>query len=271
MSFSNSFFTRGGPASKRPMLLLEPPYKINGDDKPKSQARGVRSNGEQDSCATGQPTVDQKTDNSKIKDTSAPDLNAKETLKSGIKVDGKATETSAPDLNTKEKPKTGRKVDSKATETSQSELRDEIKSSATSKLNQKAADKASVNTVSKPKSDLEMNTADVTNSDGSKNLESIQENLNTENDGIKDKTNGSAKGSESKQGEKSTASVPSKSTSTALEENIVLGVALEGSKRTLPIEEEVDSPLIAGEAKELAARSNGQHGVSAAEKDEKDV
>ncbi|CAO2830350.1 unnamed protein product [Amaranthus hypochondriacus] len=271
MSFSNSFFTRGGPASKRPMLLLEPPYKINGDDKPKSQARGVRSNGEQDSSVTGQPTADQKTDNSKIKDTSAPDLNAKETLKSGIKVDGKATETSATNLSTKEKSKTGSKVDGKATETSQSELRDEIKSSATSKLNQKAADKASVNTVSKPKSDLEKNTADVTNSDGLKNLESIQENLNTENDGIKDKINGSAKGSESKQGEISTASVPSKSTSTALEENIVLGVALEGSKRTLPIEEEVDSPLIAGEAKELAARSNGQHGVPAAEKDEKDV
>ena len=42
-----------------------------------------------------------------------------------------------------------------------------------------------------------------------------------------------------------------------LEENIVLGVALEGSKRTLPIEEEVaPSPSLA-ESKELTARRNG--------------
>lgn len=58
---------------------------------------------------------------------------------------------------------------------------------------------------------------------------------------------------------------------TALDENIVLGVALEGSKRTLPIEEEEISPLPppAGETKELAASRNGIGSTSNAE-DKKD-
>ncbi|XP_016647869.1 PREDICTED: LOW QUALITY PROTEIN: mechanosensitive ion channel protein 3, chloroplastic-like [Prunus mume] len=42
-----------------------------------------------------------------------------------------------------------------------------------------------------------------------------------------------------------------------LEENIILGVALEGSKRTLPIEEEDMAPSPSAESKELTARRNG--------------
>ncbi|KAH9690376.1 Mechanosensitive ion channel protein 3 [Citrus sinensis] len=44
---------------------------------------------------------------------------------------------------------------------------------------------------------------------------------------------------------------------TPLEENIVLGVALEGSKRTLPIEEDMTSSSVPAESKELAASRNG--------------
>lgn len=46
-------------------------------------------------------------------------------------------------------------------------------------------------------------------------------------------------------------------TRTALDENIVLGVALEGSKRTLPIEEESPSPPSSGESKELVGSPSG--------------
>jgi hypothetical protein len=56
-----------------------------------------------------------------------------------------------------------------------------------------------------------------------------------------------------------------------LEENIVLGVALEGSKRTLPIEEieeEMDSSPFPLESKELAASQNA--GQSPSGKDKKD-
>lgn len=251
VSFSSSFFTRGGPASKSPVLLIESPHKINGEDKSKSQSRAVRASGEQDSRGTGQPTGDQKTDDRKIRGTSAPDLDTKETSKVGNKAEGKVAETLY------------------------SESRDESKASVTSKLNLKADDKANVNLMSKPNSELEKDTTDVTRagvkSAGSvrenalKNSENVQHNLNAETHGINDKTSGS----QSKPAEKSTASESSKPTSAPLEENIVLGVALEGSKRTLPIEEELDSPPTPAEAKELAARKSGQ-GNSSAEKDGKE-
>ncbi|XP_057251566.1 mechanosensitive ion channel protein 2, chloroplastic isoform X2 [Beta vulgaris subsp. vulgaris] len=242
MSFSSSFFTRGGPASKRPMLLIEPPYKINGEDKSKSQARAVRPSAEQESRVTGQPTADKKTNDSNFRETLAPDLNTKEILKPGNKGEGNVADTA------------------------HSELKDESKASGAAKSDRKADDKATVNSVSKSNSELEKNTAVTTHSDA-KLASSVHEKAlkNLETSGNNDKTSGTL----SKQAEKSTVSEPSKSTSTGLEENIVLGVALEGSKRTLPIDEELDSPPTPAEAKELAAQSSG-HANSAVEKDEKD-
>ncbi|KAL0342997.1 UNVERIFIED_CONTAM: Mechanosensitive ion channel protein 2, chloroplastic [Sesamum angustifolium] len=55
----------------------------------------------------------------------------------------------------------------------------------------------------------------------------------------------------------------------SLEENIVLGVALEGSKRTLPIEEEAVPPSNPEDVKELAALRSG-NGPGVAEKDKND-
>ncbi|KAI4366533.1 hypothetical protein MLD38_022401 [Melastoma candidum] len=52
--------------------------------------------------------------------------------------------------------------------------------------------------------------------------------------------------------------VPKSTDRSPLEENIVLGVALDGSKRTLPIEEQMGVPNIPTEPKELAARTNGK-------------
>lgn len=258
MPFSNSFFTRGGPAAKRPMLFLEPSYKINGEDKSKTQARTVRGSVEQDSRGAGKPTADKMTADGKVKGTSAPDLNAKETLKPGNKGEGKVAETS------------------------HSEPRDDSKISVASESDPKSDDKATNVKKSMPESNNEVgkNTANVTTHSEAKtvvsvasentlrNLENIQQNLNGEMRGVNDKTSGSAAGSQSKQVEKSTSSESSKSTS-ALEDNIVLGVALEGSKRTLPIEEEIDSLPTPTEAKELAARTSG-NGNLAAEKDERD-
>lgn len=63
------------------------------------------------------------------------------------------------------------------------------------------------------------------------------------------------------EGERTIAS-PSVSRAPALEENIILGVALEGSRRTLPIdiEEEMTQSLV--ESKELAASRNGNGSTS---------
>lgn len=63
--------------------------------------------------------------------------------------------------------------------------------------------------------------------------------------------------------------VPSPAARPALEENIVLGVALEGSKRTLPIDDEISSSQTHMEVKETAARRGGNVSLSA-RKDRKD-
>ncbi|KNA09929.1 hypothetical protein SOVF_149040 isoform A [Spinacia oleracea] len=230
MSFSSSFYTGGAPASKHTMLLVDSAYKINGEDKSKSQARTVRGSGEQDIRGTG----DQKTDDSKVKGTSAPDLDTKETLKPG-----------------------------------NSGLKGESKDSVASKLDRKADDKGAVKSTSRPNSELEKDTTGngvkhtgAKTAGSVRNSEKVVQNLKTETHGTNDKTSDS----QSKQVEKTESS---KLNSTALDENIVLGVALEGSKRTLPIEEELDPPSIPAEAKELAAQSSGV-GNSPAEKDDKD-
>ncbi|KAJ0025595.1 hypothetical protein Pint_08480 [Pistacia integerrima] len=60
-----------------------------------------------------------------------------------------------------------------------------------------------------------------------------------------------------------------KVTRPTLEENIVLGVALEGSKRTLPIDDELAASSPSAESKELAASRNGS-GSPAVSKEKKD-
>ncbi|KAK1291626.1 hypothetical protein QJS10_CPB17g02518 [Acorus calamus] len=66
-------------------------------------------------------------------------------------------------------------------------------------------------------------------------------------------------------------SPPSTATSrSALEDNIVLGVALEGSKRTLPIDEDMASSPAFTEHKELASRQNAKSSSTTTTKDFKD-
>ncbi|KAH9605999.1 hypothetical protein KSS87_012281 [Heliosperma pusillum] len=174
MSFSDSFFTRGGPVSKTPVLLIEPPYKVNGEDKSKSQAR---------------------TSDSKDKDPTAPDsVNTNETSKPG----NKAEVDEAKPLNSK--------------------TSDENKADFASKLDPRPNDKA--------------NDAKSTSS-SKPSLENNSENSETESQGNEDKSS-----IQSNRGDKSPTSESSKS---SLEDNIVLGVALEGSKRTLPIEDDLTS------------------------------
>ncbi|KAE9609085.1 hypothetical protein Lal_00020345 [Lupinus albus] len=76
----------------------------------------------------------------------------------------------------------------------------------------------------------------------------------------------SAISSQSKQDEEK-SSVSSSSIRPSMEENILLGVALEGSKRTLPIEEDTPSPIPA-ESQEFAVQRNGSG--PPASKDKKD-
>ncbi|PIN01163.1 hypothetical protein CDL12_26331 [Handroanthus impetiginosus] len=64
--FSDSMFTQG-VASNRPLLLIEPSYKITGEDKTKTQARSTRVNADEDSKAPPRSTPDDTTSNTDTK------------------------------------------------------------------------------------------------------------------------------------------------------------------------------------------------------------
>lgn len=202
ISFSETIFTRGGFASRRPLILMEPSYKANGEDESKSPAHAVHANGEQGSQRVGQPAEPNAT-NIKVRRTSMPESDAK------------------------------------------------------------AEDKATAKLVTESNCELESNASDLTPSDMKASNSTVTR--NPETNSINGKLWGHADGLQSKQAGKSLVS--ESPLAPTLEENIVLGVALGGSKRTLPIEE-LDSPPTPEETKELATRRNGNRN-SAAEKGEK--
>lgn len=179
----------GGVTSRRPLMLIEPAYKINGEDKSKSQNRASKPTAEQEN----------KGSSPKSKETSSPDP------KAPVSDTNKVLEETVAKPVTKvvSKPATT----TKDTETSGTE---------------KPKGKRSGSTIKSPKTD-------------------------------------------------ETDSSTSSSSRSALEENIVLGVALEGSKRTLPIEEEIHSSSMETDAKELSgARRSGGKGPLVADKEQKD-
>ncbi|KAI3723006.1 hypothetical protein L2E82_34273 [Cichorium intybus] len=167
--FADSVFTRGRAPSNRPLLLIEPNYKVNGEEKSKGQNKSsIKSNTKSEA----------KTD-PKTKDTSPPPP-AADVIKNG-----------------------NNKVTSDAM----------------------SSDKKS-NNPDATSSDKKSNSSDATSSSSS----DVTVNVN-----VKPSVRGT------------------------MEENIVLGVALDGSKRTLPIEEEMESSG-SGEVKELTKTVSAKDG-----------
>lgn len=193
--FGESMYGPGGVASRRPLMLIEPSYKINGEDKSKSQNRASKPTAEQENKAPSSP---------KSKETPSPDPKAN--VKVGVS-DANKTFDEKPGTQPVSKPAT---IAKDTTEASGAEKPKGKRSGGTT-----------------PKNDTQKET------DGS---------------------------------------TSPASRSAALEENIVLGVALEGSKMTLPIEEEMHSSSpTETDGKELtgAARRSG-NGTLVAEKEQKD-
>nr|KYP66340.1 MscS family inner membrane protein ynaI [Cajanus cajan] len=180
--FADSTFGRGaGTVPNRPLLVIEPSYKINGDDKMKKSAKAAV---DQDNKTATRTKPDTKTD-TMVRGT-----------QDDTEVDPKVV-TSISDANGNSK------------------------------------------TVVTPKPDLEVGENKPLKSDSNKESMEVLESS-----------------SKSKlTGEKKPAAQPHASRP-VLEENIVLGVALEGSKRTLPIDEEIDN-VTPREAKEMAAFQGG--------------
>lgn len=265
--FADSIYNSGGVASKRPLLLIEPPYRINGEEKVKAQNRSSRT-GEQDSKTTGRPTPDAKASksDSKSKETSADDpkadANTGETLQKSEIKDSSASAASISDN------KIGEKVIAKSTSKSAPRTDAKIAVAETSPSDHKTQDAVSVNsTQNKSTSDKKQQKI--------ANLGSIGQNASTVSaigTGI-EKAVGVSESSQPKQDGVLESSQPKQAgdrlSRPALEENIVLGVALEGSKRTLPLDEEMDSLPTPADAKELAASRNG-NGSLTAEKDKKE-
>lgn len=246
--FSDSIYNRGGVASNRPLLLIEPSYRINGDDKSKSQNRSGRVAGEQDNKGTSKSSADTKAGGSPKSDT-------------------KARETTKPDT----------KPDSKIGQIPNTDVKEQAKSLANSSLKTHSNIAKSRN----PNSDMAASTSENLNQNNgapdrkqlksvaSDNTRQITKGDNPSAETGVNKKEGLQESSPSKQEtQRKPVSQPSTSRP-VLEENIVLGVALEGSKRTLPIDEDIASHLTSGE-KELTAAARNTTGSLTSEKDRKD-
>ncbi|KAJ7958919.1 mechanosensitive ion channel protein 2, chloroplastic-like [Quillaja saponaria] len=229
--FADSIFTHSKAATNRPFLLIDASYKISGEDKAKASSRSTLTNEEKD-------------------------VKIDEALTSDSKVHHKPENTPGTDDNIGLSP----------TSTSSASSKSKLKSNSDFQ-NQNMGTDSSVPKTSKtlqPKIESTGDTGKETVGPASKD---IAEKIMSENTSTISKDSGSREISSSvsqgkQDNEKSVARPP-------LEENIVLGVALEGSKRTLPIDEDMTPSPVPVELKELAAQRNG-NGPPPAFKDKKD-
>ncbi|XP_050213427.1 mechanosensitive ion channel protein 3, chloroplastic-like isoform X2 [Mercurialis annua] len=215
--FADTIFARSRAAAKRPLLLIEPSYKINSEDKTKSSVQSVRTSEEKDSKVEAASTSETKVE---AKAGSIPNVESET---------DKVTATATPDSS----------ITSKASAT--------------------------------PASESQKNSETQESSESMENSRNKEMGLNSEDLAPRRETPegyvvAAAAISQAQQDIERHVTAPS---SSVLEENIVLGVALEGSKRTLPIEDEMDPSLFPPESKELAASRNGV-GSPSADKDMKD-
>ncbi|XP_020212306.1 mechanosensitive ion channel protein 3, chloroplastic isoform X1 [Cajanus cajan] len=214
--FGDTVFTQSR-AANRPFLLIEPPYKVNGEDKAKPSTRSTRPNEEKDS---------------KI-ETMAYDIKGDENFA--------ATSTSSPDANSKDK----------------------FKSNSEPQIQNTSSDSSAAKTI-QPKKE---NAGDAGKGNTVPASKSLAQSAVPETSPVTTPETISATSSQSKQDEEK-SSVSSSSVRPSLEENILLGVALEGSKRTLPIEDEMTPSPMPAESQEFAVQRNGSG--PPASKDKKD-
>ncbi|KAL0557813.1 hypothetical protein IC582_006364 [Cucumis melo] len=209
--FSETMYSRSG-ATNRPLLLIEPSYKVNGDDKTKVSSRPTRSSTEEKEAK--QEAV--STSGTKAPDTTGPtsNLDMKADDKKSISPSGTTPKPSAPNLSTgspeqssAEKPVTSNEIKGEKKDLLGLNSKDNMPRGTPPKRSPSASSPGS------EKADIPSTS------------------------------------SQNKQDGEKTSASPSV-VRPPLEENIVLGVALEGSKRTLPIDEDLDS-------KEISTQRNG--------------
>ncbi|KZV53778.1 mechanosensitive ion channel protein 2, chloroplastic [Dorcoceras hygrometricum] len=285
--YADSIVNQGAPAG--PVLLIEPSYKVNGADKTKPpQARTIRLNGEEDNKVTGRSTPD-----SKMGSHGESTLNVNS--KSQDKVTGRSTLDSTTDargestLNIDSKSQGTMLPDSKEDEPLKGDVKPAITvgqmAKADAKENTKVLEKSlsdprlNISTASKSTSKTDIKAAEMSSSNGSGSRGLVENTSNEKHPptvSLEDTTastpkalgskrlDGVSSASQLKQDTRQPTSKPS------IEENIVLGVALEGSKRTLPIEEDMVPRQNLDDGMELVALRTG-NGPALTEKENNDI
>ncbi|XP_050292146.1 mechanosensitive ion channel protein 2, chloroplastic [Quercus robur] len=258
---ADTVLNRGGVAPNRPLLIIEPPYRINGEDKAKTQNRSVRTGGEQDGKTNTRPTSDTKGD-AKVGVTSVSDSKSRERPTSDTKVDTKIGETPNPDSKEDRKAVAASVSDPKGREKATGKFSKPVSTSKIAEMS--FSDTKGMGSVS-DNSTQKVTDVKQTKSAGKSNNPSVSSSESSVEKVSRIPTNQSRQ-----EGERMPTPVAQPQTSRpVLEDNIVLGVALEGSKRTLPIDEGMDSPPSPAEGKEMAASRNG-NGSPTPDKDKKD-
>lgn len=226
--FADTIFTRSGPSANRPLLLIEPSNRISSDDKNKSSARLMR-NVEKDA---------------KVEAVSTPDSKADTNSGSVLSLD----------------PKTDHKTPAMLT----SETSLDPTASVMQRSDTNTGSLASDGTAQNNSEVLQIKHENTGGGAGKGTLEPNSEGVTHHASSTVEKPSASSMEAGSERMEISSASSQTKhdcgravASPTIpmpyLKENIILGVALEGSKRMLPIEEEMaSSPTI-----ELTAARNG--------------
>ena len=212
--FSETMYSRTG-ATNRPLLLIEPSYKVNGDDKARVSRSPTRSSNEE---------KDAKQETVSTTGTKAPDIDdRKPVTPSGTAPKPPSTGSSVSNTQTQDLSTNTPEESSTEKAVTSNEIKGEKKdviglNSKLPKRSPSASSSGSEKDDIPPPSSLQNNKQD---------------------------------------GEKGSAS--SVVGRPPLEENIVLGVALEGSKRTLPIDEDSDpSPFHSpADSKEISTQRNG--------------
>ncbi|KAK4796983.1 hypothetical protein SAY86_029309 [Trapa natans] len=236
---TDSVFSRSRAPADRPFLLIEPPaYKINGDDKAKTSTRisNVRANEEKDSKVE----ANNSTTESKGSTTSTPNIKKDSKVEANNSTtESKGSTTSTPNIKKEEKV---------ASASGSGSLT--IKPAITAAVDHKDQNiEPSFATQAKP----ELPPHQLKD----KKVDRIKEMPKSEE--LQDESTAAAAAASSGSGKAenlASSQKPEIKSRPPLEDNIVLGVALEGSKRTLPIEEDTLPAAGPAEPKELAAQRN---------------
>ncbi|KAK7311685.1 hypothetical protein RJT34_09975 [Clitoria ternatea] len=264
--FGDSIFTRSR-AANRPFLLIEPPYKVNGEDKVKPSTRSSRANEEKDAKVVETMASDTKGDEFAAASMSSPDVNSKDKSKSisEPQIPNMGSDRSVAKTIQAKKENAGDAAKGIIVPVSKNLAQSAVPetSPATSISESQIQNMGSDSSVAKTIQAKKENAGDAAKGSSLPVSKNLAQSAVLETSPA---TSHETTSSQSKQDEEK-SSAPSSSVRSSLEENILLGVALEGSKRTLPIDEEMTPSPTPADSQEFAVQRNGSGPPASKDKD----